>query len=184
MSRFYPSRDLNQPMAEGRGASTDPPQWEYLIAHHFPDRYRRTLRGPGRLCRYHVCARCTGQVLGILAYVILVLVAAPDYGGFFTVQTQVLFAFAPLPGAIDWVTQAVGRRESTNSLRVVTGFLAGATMADGIALIVLQRWMIVAAAFAVLAGYILGLLLTIRASGAWEKIIEEHFPGLEVKSAR
>lgn len=183
MRRFYPLRDLNQPMAASGALIADPPRWDYLLAHHFPERYRRTfsLRAGSR--RYHLCARCTGQVLGILAYIAFVVLAVPHVAGFYTPPVQFLFAFAPLPGAIDWVTQAIGRRESTNALRVATGFLAGATMADGIALVLLQQWALVGAAFLVLAGYIVGLLIAIRRSGAWTRIIEEHFPGLELESA-
>ncbi|MFZ0700022.1 MAG: DUF2085 domain-containing protein [Thermoplasmata archaeon] len=170
-------------MSNGAGANGSAHRWEYLIAHHFPDRYRRTLTVPWGTRQYHLCARCTGQALGVLAYVAFVIVALPYLGGFFAPQVQFLFAFAPLPGAIDWVSQAIGRRESTNALRLLTGVLAGATMADGIALIVLQQWALVGAAFLVLAGYILGILLVIRRSGAWVRIIEEHFPGLEFESA-
>jgi len=180
--RFYPRRELNQSMSESGGADGDAPRWEYLIAHHFPARYSRTFAVPWGARRYHICARCTGQFVGILAYIVFVIIALPRYTGFFTPQVQFLFAFAPLPGAIDWVTQAVGRRESTNTIRVLTGLLAGATMADGIALIVLQQWALVAAAGLVLTGYMLGILLAIRRSGAWARIIEEHFPGLEIET--
>ncbi len=169
-------------MSESGGANGDPPRWEYLIAHHFPARCSRTFAVPWGTRRYHICARCTGEVIGVLAYIVFVIVALPRYTEFFTPQVQFLFAFAPLPGAIDWVTQAVGWRESTNTLRVLTGLLAGATMADGIALIVLQQWALVVAACLVLTGYILGILLAIRRSGAWARVLEEHFPGLEIET--
>jgi len=182
-SMFYPRQDINPPMSESGGVHGDSPRWEYLIAHHFPARYSRTFALPWGTRRYHICARCAGQVVGVLAYIGFVIFALSRDTGFFTPQVQFLFAFAPLPGAIDWVTQAVGRRESTNAVRLLTGLLAGATMADGIALIVLQQWALVAVACFVLTGYILGLLLAIRRSGAWAQIIEEHFPGLEIERA-
>lgn len=169
-------------MPDGNGPPEEAPRWEYLIAHHFPPRYGRTFTVPWATHRYHICARCTGQALGVLAYVAVALVTLPHSPGLLAPQVQFLFAFGPLPGALDWVTQAVGRRESTNGLRLITGALAGATMADGVALIVFQQWILVAAASLILAGYVIGLLFAIRRFGAWSRVIEEHFPGLEIET--
>ena len=68
-----------------------------------------------------ICARCTGIYIGlfagIVAFVIYPLVEE-------RVMRVVLYA-AAVPMLIDGLTQAAGLRESTNPLRLVTGFAAG-----------------------------------------------------------
>ncbi|HEX9162952.1 MAG TPA: DUF2085 domain-containing protein [Thermoanaerobaculia bacterium] len=67
-----------------------------------------------------ICARCTAIYIGLL-----VAVAA-----FFVVPLveerliRIAMYAAALPIGLDGITQAVGLRESTNSLRLVTGFVA------------------------------------------------------------
>jgi len=36
-----------------------------------------------------------------------------------------VFAISPLPAVIDWATQTIGRRESSNHIRLLTGYLLG-----------------------------------------------------------
>ena len=67
-----------------------------------------------------ICARCTGIYLGMLAGLIAFMVLPPIQERIVRVT---LYA-AALPMAIDGITQAMGLRESTNGLRVVTGFVA------------------------------------------------------------
>ena len=67
-----------------------------------------------------ICARCTGIYVGLFAGIIGFLI-------FPIVEERMMrtmMALAALPMAIDGLTQAVGLRESTNSLRFVTGFVA------------------------------------------------------------
>jgi uncharacterized membrane protein len=67
-----------------------------------------------------ICARCTGIYLGLLAGLIAYFVLP-------RVEERILriiLYVAALPMAIDGITQAMMLRESTNGLRVVTGFAA------------------------------------------------------------
>jgi len=67
-----------------------------------------------------ICARCTGIYVGLLAGLIAFVVLPP-------IQERMLRAalyVAALPMAIDGITQAMRLRESTNGLRVATGFAA------------------------------------------------------------
>lgn len=66
-----------------------------------------------------LCARCTGICSGLLASFLLYL-----YGVVLNVYVHPVFAFAlVLPMAIDGFSQLFGARESTNSIRLITGFL-------------------------------------------------------------
>jgi uncharacterized membrane protein len=64
-----------------------------------------------------VCARCTGILAGYLAYPLFLvgLLALPAWLG----------VALNLPAVLDAVTQAQGRRVSTNWLRLATGVLSG-----------------------------------------------------------
>lgn len=68
-----------------------------------------------------ICARCTGIYLGMLAglaaFVVLPLLRE---------RVMRRFAYAAVvPLAVDGLTQLTGLRESTNTLRMLTGALAG-----------------------------------------------------------
>jgi uncharacterized membrane protein len=69
----------------------------------------------------YLCARCLGLLLGGLIGILLFRVwyQIPPIGAFFLV----------IPMLIDGFSQAFGWRESTNELRLTTGFLFGLGMA-------------------------------------------------------
>ena len=68
--------------------------------------------------QFHVCARCTGLIAGYMVSPLLLLVS--DYASkLFIVSCTVL--------VVDGVTQLIKWRKSNNRLRVVTGFMTGAT---------------------------------------------------------
>ncbi|MCJ7632295.1 DUF2085 domain-containing protein [Candidatus Bathyarchaeota archaeon] len=95
------------------------PTWGQVLAHS----HWLTLHVFGRELR--LCARCSGMVLGFVGSKIVVNITA-----FFTaplpLSIGVLSAFLLfLPTIIDWTTQSWGARQSTNSLRSMTGFLNG-----------------------------------------------------------
>jgi uncharacterized membrane protein len=166
-------------LSERPSGGTSAPDWEIVLSHHLPSRYNRTLavRAGGRTL--HLCARCAGQILGVVAFVAL-------YGGrtllpipLFEPSTQLIFAFAPLPAAIDWITQTTGRRESTNSLRVVSGLLLAMALTDSLALLLTEKWTLLLGAALIVGVYLGSLLLVLRATGGWRRVLEEHFPGFE-----
>jgi uncharacterized membrane protein len=68
-----------------------------------------------------LCARCTGFYGGVLAG--LLFVRAIPWLRERVMRIVVLAALLPL--AIDGLTQLAGFRESTNSLRLITGVVAG-----------------------------------------------------------
>ena len=67
-----------------------------------------------------ICARCAGIYIGLFAGVIAFLIFPMIEERFMRTTMYV----AALPMAIDGLTQALGLRESTNPLRLVTGFVA------------------------------------------------------------
>lgn len=66
-----------------------------------------------------LCARCTGVLLGALASQVLTGIAATSP----LATTPRVLLLAPI--ALDWLGQRVGIASSTNSRRVLTGFLCG-----------------------------------------------------------
>ncbi|MGH9458550.1 MAG: DUF2085 domain-containing protein [Thermoanaerobaculia bacterium] len=69
-----------------------------------------------------ICARCLAIYAGGLAGIFLFLVPGPWRR--YAVPT-LFFLVALVPMGVDGVTQALGLRESTNALRMATGFPAG-----------------------------------------------------------
>jgi len=157
--------------------TSDAPAWEYLLSHHLPTRFNRTIAIRGRARTYHVCARCSGQFIGLLAWLVAFAALPLMKLSIFDDRVQLLFALLPLPAALDWITQAAGRRESRNSLRVLSGMMLGAAFTDLLASLVLARWTIVLVGLFVLLLYVLALMVSLRISGAWTKVIADHFPG-------
>ncbi|MDH5791764.1 MAG: DUF2085 domain-containing protein, partial [Candidatus Bathyarchaeota archaeon] len=86
-----------------------------LIEHHPPWQRDRCLSLSLKGRRVYLCARCSGTVLGFVAGSIIVL-------GYPSLYSVVLLA---LPALIDWGTQKLCLRESTNMIRVLTGFSLG-----------------------------------------------------------
>ena len=67
--------------------------------------------------QFPICARCTGVLLGWIAGIIYcVLFEAPK--GYFTILILI-------PLIIDGTTQFLGKRESNNIFRIITGILFG-----------------------------------------------------------
>jgi len=93
-------------------------KWRLLfrvLCHGIPTRCLQLFETP-----MPICARCTGIYLGLLAGLIAFLVLPP-------IQERIVrlaLYVAALPMAIDGITQAMTLRESTNGLRVATGFAA------------------------------------------------------------
>lgn len=84
----------------------------------------------GRL--YFVCARCSGLYLGVASGFPLVLVlgfALPSLLRLGDLVTDLVCLSLALPTIVDWCTQRLALRESTNRLRFVSAFLAGIALA-------------------------------------------------------
>ncbi len=71
--------------------------------------------------QFPVCARCTGFYTGLIAYLIITRFYSHGYDFNMLLTSMILM----VPVAIDGLTQYFGPRESTNSLRFITGFIGG-----------------------------------------------------------
>lgn len=93
--------------------------WERLFAHS----HWFTLHIFGG--ELHLCARCSGVVLGFISTKILFTAAlASSYSTPFPLGLLISLLLA-LPAMVDWATQNMGFRQSSNNLRLTTGFLEG-----------------------------------------------------------
>ncbi len=71
--------------------------------------------------QFPVCARCTGFYTGLIVFLI--------WNWFFRLNSDIITLLISMilmiPVAIDGFTQYFGPRESTNTLRFITGFIGG-----------------------------------------------------------
>ena len=150
----------------------------YWLSHHRPERYPRTFGLRWGKRRIHLCARCTGTVLGLAAFALVAGVfLRPVLGILWEDPVQLLFAAAPVLAVWDWGTQSLGRRESTNALRAASGVLLGLSYGDVLALLVTGHWLDLGIALGFLAAYTAALVTTFARFGVIERVVEEHLPG-------
>ncbi len=71
--------------------------------------------------QFPVCARCTGFYTGLVAYLILHVF----YNHPYDLKMLFISIILMVPTAIDGLTQYYGPRESTNTIRFITGFIGG-----------------------------------------------------------
>jgi uncharacterized membrane protein len=76
--------------------------------------------------QFHVCARCTGIIIGIV-FSPLIFLLQMDILIFFSVSLLIL--------GVDGITQLWKWRESNNTLRFITGFTFGLTFLPSILLV-------------------------------------------------
>ncbi len=80
--------------------------------------------------RLNICARCSGTVIGFVLFIALVWIIEPSAFLDLSLQYQLLICLLlALPAPLDWLSQAYTLRESTNTLRALTGFLEGIAVA-------------------------------------------------------
>ena len=101
------------------------------ICHRRPE---RSFFYKGR--QFPVCARCTGFYTGLMIYLIVNLFYKHPYDWNMLFISMVLM----VPVAIDGFTQYFGPRESTNTLRFITGFIGGIGLIIFLKIII--RWII------------------------------------------
>lgn len=157
----------------------DPPAnigWEYLLAHHLPARYCRTFAVPFGTRPLHFCARCSGEVLGFVGFLVPYLLFQSWAAWVSVPLAGVVIALAPAFAEADWLTQTIQGRESTNGIRLVSGLLVGAAMAALLGFALTARWGFVAAGALVLAGYLIVASFALFRTGVWRRVVAEHFP--------
>ena len=106
--------------ARGIGTvTTEPRRRRFTFCHRRPD---RSFFVRGR--QFPVCARCTGIYVALPTGIAAVM-AWDILQGLSFLASLYLCALLPVPMAVDGGTQLLFSRESTNRLRIVTGFLGG-----------------------------------------------------------
>lgn len=88
----------------------------FTFCHRRPE---RTLKIRGRYLP--VCARCTGIYTGMSVFFLLLFFIEFSYG----LNLFFLSILLILPTALDGITQLLKLRESTNVIRLITGFICG-----------------------------------------------------------
>lgn len=87
-----------------------------FICHRIPER-SFFIKGH----QFPVCARCTGFYTGLVVFLV--------WNHFFRLNSDIftllISMILMIPVAIDGFTQYFGPRESTNTLRFITGFIGG-----------------------------------------------------------
>lgn len=129
-----------------------------------------------------LCARCTGQVVGILTGLTVLGISEVLRFPVFSFVVQSIASLLPLLAAWDWTSQSLGRRESTNSLRLVSGTLLGIAFIDLLGLLVFRQFEMFLGGLLILALYVAGIAIILRVTGAWRRVLEEHFPGIDLGS--
>ena len=84
--------------------------------------------------QFPVCARCTGFYTGLIVFLIWNCFFKINYD----IPTLMMSMILMIPVAIDGITQYFGPRESTNTLRFITGFIGGIGLI--IFLKIIMRW--------------------------------------------
>jgi uncharacterized membrane protein len=84
--------------------------------------------------QFPVCARCTGFYTGLVVYFIVNSFLKHNYD----LNMFLISIILMIPVAADGLTQYYGPRESTNSLRFITGFIGGVGLIIFLKIII--RW--------------------------------------------
>ena len=126
-----------------------------IVSHHPPERLHRTIHIGLKRKSIHLCSRCTGTVLGIIA-----IFAVNTFGLKFPIEFYLpLISLLPLVATIDWFTQSAKLRESKNWLRVSSGFLLGNSEALVLLLIINGFFLNFLVAIGIASVYVLSIYL-------------------------
>ena len=123
------NRDLTGGEVPSQGSSCGP-KWS-LLCHHDP---QRSFGFRGRLLP--LCSRCMG-FWGALPLFFAVGLFLPHLPGVEPLKLAALYILSLIPLGVDGFTQYMGWRESTNTIRFLTGLIAGSV--GGIILAYLVR---------------------------------------------
>lgn len=94
-----------------------------LLSHHPPSLYGHCLRVSFRGRSLYLCGRCTGIYGGLgLGVILLVLFQIDLNPEWFWFLFSVILGFTTV---VDWVSQRLTPRKTTNHIRAVTGFCSG-----------------------------------------------------------
>ncbi|NHJ13806.1 MAG: DUF2085 domain-containing protein [Candidatus Thorarchaeota archaeon] len=98
-----------------------------MISHHPPSMFGHCLRVSFRGKSLYLCGRCSGiyggMGLGLIVLIFTRPILQPDWLWF---VTALGFGFSTV---IDWMSQRLTPRKTTNMIRAATGFLSGLSLA-------------------------------------------------------
>jgi uncharacterized membrane protein len=89
---------------------------KHIFCHRIPE---RTFKIMGRY--FPVCSRCTGIIVGAFSSLVTINFIFSSYDLYIFLSGILMF----IPAFIDGTTQLMGWRVSNNTLRFLTGFMAG-----------------------------------------------------------
>lgn len=100
---------------------------QMLLSHHTPSMYGHCLRVTVLGRSIYFCGRCSGIYgglgLGLLSLFMLQIQLEPDWFWFFV---SVALGYTTI---VDWMSQRLTPRKTTNLVRAATGFLSGLALA-------------------------------------------------------
>ncbi len=135
--------------------------WFLLLSHHSKKNLSRTIKVHLMGRALHLCARCTGIVIGILMgvfyanWLMMVFISYP-----------VVIALFPVPATADWLIQVHGLRESTNWRRVLTGAMLGQVYLVGLLAITSRHFPLLTYLGIVWLAYIVFMYVLFRRTNA------------------
>ncbi|AMD18385.1 hypothetical protein TL18_10425 [Methanobrevibacter sp. YE315] len=86
--------------------------------------------------QFPVCSRCTGFYTGLIVY----LIFSCFYKHSYDINMLLISMILMIPVAVDGLTQYFGPRESTNTIRFITGFVGGIGLIIFLKIVI--RWII------------------------------------------
>ncbi len=69
-----------------------------------------------------------------------------------------------------------------NPIRIVSGFLLGLAVSDLLALLLSESWTLFLGGILVVALYMGTILTILKVTGAWRKVLAEHFPEVWIRT--
>ncbi|MFW9927294.1 MAG: DUF2085 domain-containing protein [Candidatus Thorarchaeota archaeon] len=141
-----------------------------LLSHHPPSMYGHCLRVTFLGRSIYFCGRCTGIYsglgLGLLTLILFRIQLTPDYLWFFI---SVVLGYTTI---VDWMSQRLTPRKTTNLVRAATGFMSGLALAIIFYLANLFFMLVALASMSASVG-IVGIIENRRRSSYYKEIQEE-----------
>ncbi len=130
-----------------------------VLAHHTALRINRTIGVRVLSWEQRFCTRCSGQWMATAAWVALMLAFRLEIA--LPIWVAVL-SLLPMPAFLDWITQTWGIRESTTTLRMLTGSILGIGVGFQVVAGVRLDWLAFVGGIGVAVVYVLAIYLLIR----------------------
>ena len=155
-------------------ADIKPSVFYLMTSHHPPCQLNRTWEVNVFSHKIYICTRCFGQYLGIFLSLLFLLTSDFVLKG--TLREFLLLCILPFPVIIDWLSQTLGFRESSNVIRIISGFIFGINLGilihfflNGITLMFITLMVI----YVVYAGFVIVLLRRYDVLGAYMEPYED-----------